>query len=126
MKEIQRKEFLRCVKFIEAVDCKFKIITDDGEEFGTLEVKETKARTRSPLKYPYGALSSWYRPRLDTAAPVGAVQEIPAGSFDVEAVRSGICSELTRAWGRESYTTNIIGTTVEVMLLSAPEEDHHG
>ena len=119
MKEIQRKEFLRCIKFIEAVDCKFKVITDDGEEFGTLEVKETKARTRSPLKYPYGALSGWYRPQLNYDVPMGVVQEIDAGTFEPEMVRSGVCSDLTRAWGRESYVTNIVGNTVEVMRTSS-------
>lgn len=124
MKDIQRKEFMRCVKFIEGVGCKFKIITDDGEEFGTLEIKvavESKARTRSPSRYPYGALSSWYRPQLDYDAAMGTVQEVAAGTFEPEIVRSGICSDLTRAWGRESYVTNIVGNTIEVMRTSCVE-----
>ena len=84
MKDIQLKEFQRAVKFIDALGCTYKIITPEGDEFGTLEVKATKDRKRAPLRYPYGEISKFYRPQLNLQAEIGEVQEIALGKFTAE------------------------------------------
>jgi hypothetical protein len=116
MKDIQRKELTRVLKFVESLGCKYKIITDDGEEFGTLELAPIKLR--KPLTYAYGEIANWYRPHVNLTAGVGVVQEIPFGKFSPETVRGGLCSWLTKEWGKETYITAITDTHVELMRTS--------
>jgi hypothetical protein len=116
MKDIQRKELHRVLAFVESLRCTYKIITDDGEEFGTLVVAPVK--TKRPLTYAYGEISNWYRPYIDLNAGVGVVQEIPFGKFPPETIRSGLCSWLTKEWGKDTYITAITDTHVELMRTS--------
>lgn len=117
MKDIQRKELTRVLKFVESLGCKYKIITDDGEEFGSLEVAHPKG-TRSPLKYAYGEIANWYKPHVNLNAGVGVVQEIPLGKFEAETIRGGLCSWLTKEWGKDTYVTAITDNHVELMRTS--------
>jgi hypothetical protein len=118
MKDIQLKEFQRAVKFIDALGCTYKIITPEGDEFGTLEVKATKDRKRAPLRYPYGEISKFYRPQLNLQAEIGEVQEIALGKFTAEDIRKGVCSLLSKEWGIDTYTTNINDSAVEVLRIA--------
>jgi hypothetical protein len=115
MKDIQLKELQRAVKFIDALGCLYKIITPDGDEFGTLEAKLPRDRKRSPLRYAYGEIAKFYKPQLNLQAEIGDVQEIAIGKFSAEDIRSGMCSLLTREWGKDTYTTSITDTSVEVL-----------
>ena len=115
MKPIQLRELERSIKFIDSLGCTYKIITPDLAEYGTLEIKQTKERTRAPLRYPYGELSRFYRPQLNLAAEVGEVQEIQVGKYTVEDIRSGVCSVLSKEWGTDTYTTSMGDGVVEVL-----------
>lgn len=116
MKDIQKREFNRAIDLIKALGCTYKVITPDGEEFGELEVAEPKTRkTRAPLKYPYGAMTTHIRKFLDMDAAIGTVQEIPCGAFDAEALRATLCPILTRAWGPKTYTTAAHPDRIELM-----------
>ena len=118
MLDIQRKELARCIKFIEGVGCKFKIITSDGDEFGTLEVVRPKPPAgRGPRNYPYGSISKWFRPQLNFNLAVGEVCVVDSGEFEPDVVRSGVCSELSAKWGKDTYTTAIVGNTVEILRV---------
>lgn len=114
MKEIQLKELQRITKFIEALGCKYKIITSEGEEFGDLEVVVEKKRTRT-VKRPYGELVNWYRPLINLNAAIGSVQEIDCTGRDVEAVRSAISAHLSTNWGKKTYTTNLNKNVLEIL-----------
>lgn len=119
MRDIQRKELERAVRFIEALGCKFKVITAEGEEFGTLEVKpEVDPKHRKASEYPYGELTKWYRPFIDFDAAVGTVQLIPVGKYPHHTIRSGVCATLTKAWGKDNYTTAVTGDMVEVLRIA--------
>jgi len=118
MKDIQMRELQRAVKFIEALGCEFKVITPEGEEFGTLEVKNLKNKTRAPLRYAYGEIAKFYKPQLNLQAEIGDVQEIAVGKFTSEDIRGGICSLLTKEWGKDSYTTSISEHSVEVLRIA--------
>ncbi len=113
MKEIQLKELARCIKFIEAVGCQYKIVTDDGQEFGNLQTKP--ARKRSPLKHKYGELRAHIKAHLNLEAEVGSVQEIPYTKYDPAITRSGICSLTSKHWGKDNYITNKKDGFIEVL-----------
>lgn len=118
MKDIQIKELQRAIKFIDALGCNYKIITPQGEEFGTLETKPAKDRKRAPLRYPYGEIAKFYRPQLNLQAEIGDVQEIALGKFTGEEIRRGVCSLLSKEWGVDTYTTNISDSAVEVLRIA--------
>jgi hypothetical protein len=118
VKEIQMRELQRAVKFIEALGCDFKVITPEGDEFGKLEVKIAKNRTRAPLRYAYGEIAKFYKPQVNLQAEIGDVQEIAAGKFSSEDIRSGVCSLLTKEWGKDSYTTSVNEHSVEVLRIA--------
>ena len=95
-----------------------KIITPEGEEFGTLETKPPKDRKRAPLRYPFGEIAKFYKPQLNLQAEIGDVQEIALGKFSAEDIRSGVCSVLSKEWGNDTYTPSITDTSVEVLRVA--------
>ena len=113
MKDLQRKELNRVLMFIDSIGCKYKIITDDSEEFGTLEL--APIRKKKPSIYVHGEISRWYRPHVDLDVGVGIVQEVPLGKYPAETIRGGMCSWLTKEWGKETYVTSLTDTHVELM-----------
>jgi hypothetical protein len=114
MKELQQKELQKILRFLDAIDCKYKIITDDGQEFGGLSVVEKKILKRQ-LKRPYGDLSKFYKPKLNLQVKIGEVQEIDCENYNPVDIRSSICSYLGKVWGKGTYTTCTKKNIVEVM-----------
>lgn len=123
MKEIQFKEFVRSVKFIESLGCKFKIITPDGEEYGALEVVVKKPQ-RKGSGLPHGEISNFVRANLDMNAEVGSVQEIFVPEKYVPLhIQASACHILSRAWGRDTYTTclNKNNMSIEILRIAKGE-----
>jgi hypothetical protein len=119
MKEIQARELQRAIKFIEAIGCEYAVVTPDGETFANgLEVVEKKERQRAPLRYAYGEIAKFYKPQINTSAEIGEVQEIALGKFSADDIRRGVCSYLSKEWGRDTYTTNIAEHCVEVLRIA--------
>lgn len=113
MQDLQVRELQRAVKFIAAIGCSFKVIAPNGEEFGDLEI--VTARERAKLRYKKGVIRSYYKAQLNLEASIGDVQVVECGEFDLETIRGGICSMLTGAWGKGTYTTGTSGSQVHVM-----------
>lgn len=123
MQDIQKRELLRSIKLIQSLGCSFRIITPDGESFGELEVvkkKQEKERIR-PLRFPYGEVTKHIRKHLDMNAPVGSVQEIPAGAYGSRAIQGTLCSILSTGWGGRTYTTVTHEDRVELMRTAEAE-----
>jgi hypothetical protein len=119
MTEIKNLALDRAIKLLEAAGCSYAIVNADGEKFGALEIVAQEERKRSPLRYPYGAISGHYKPQIKIDAPVGSVQVVSIGSFTADEIRSGICSWLSREWGSDSYISNITDEgTVEVLRVA--------
>lgn len=115
MKEIQLKELVRIAKFLKSIDCEFKIISTDGTEFG--ELKTVKPAKRAKRQYKYGEVAAFYRTKIDVMSPIGSVQEVDPGEYGPTIVRSGICLELTKVWGKDSYTTSVNTRTNKIEIL---------
>jgi hypothetical protein len=119
MKDIQKRELIRAIDLIKALGCAYKVITPDGVEFGDLRVIAPKTIHRAARKHPYGMVVAHVRKHLDMSAAIGVVQVIACGELDPEVVRSSICTVLTAAWGKDTYTTATQPGTVEVMRTAA-------
>ena len=114
MKDIQMRELTRVLKFIEAIGCQYAVVTDDGEILSNgLEVKPP--RVKAPRAFHYGEVRGFITQQIKLDAEIGTVQEIPAGKYGTERIRSGVCSLLSERWGKDTYTTNITEHTVEVL-----------
>lgn len=116
MQDIQLKQVQRALTFFDALGIKYKLITAEGEEFGTLEVKPV--RTRRALAHPYGEVRNYYRHILDLNAAIGSVQVVPIGSYEPEQMRGNIGSLLSNKWGKGSYTTAVTSTSIEVLRIA--------
>lgn len=114
MKELQEKELQKIVKFVEAIGCKYKIITVDGREFGSLNVTEEKVLKRK-MKRPWGDLAKFYKTKLKFDCPVGEVQEVECGDYEPRDVRGAICSHLGKVWGNGTYATCVKDGKVEIL-----------
>lgn len=119
MSEVKNLALERAVKLLEALRCSYAIVTDDGQTFTNgLEVVVPKERRRSPLKYSYGEITAHYKPKLNLNAPVGSVQIIACGRFLPAEIRGGVCSLLSREWGKDTYMSNITPEGVEILRVS--------
>ena len=122
MKDIQKRELIRCVKLIQSIGCSYRILSPDGDSFGDLQVVEPKTKkSRAPRKYPYGSLTKYAQDHLDLNADVGSVQEVSCANFELETLRSAACNLLTKAWGKDSYVTVGHGDRFEVMRTVGAE-----
>ena len=118
MHAIQKRELVRAIDLIKALGCTYKVITPDGEAFGELQVAAPKTVKRAARKHPYGVVVAHVRKHLDMTAQIGVVQVIECGDLDNETVRSSICTVLTAAWGKDTYTTATQPGKVEVMRIA--------
>jgi hypothetical protein len=116
MKDIQKRELIRSVKLIQSLGCSFRILSPDGDSFGDLQIVEPKVKnTRGPSKYAYGALTEHVRKHINLDIPIGEVQELPCGDFELELLRASACVIFTRTWGKENYVTAGRGDHIEVL-----------
>jgi hypothetical protein len=118
MTETQTTALNKAIKLLVAVGCHYAIVTDEGEVFKNgIEIAQEKERQRAPRKYPYGELTSYYKPLIDFQAPIGSVQVISCGNYPPEDIRGGVSSTLSKAWGKETYITNTTDAGVEILRV---------
>jgi hypothetical protein len=115
--EVVTKATMQAVKILNALGLDFKIIDRDGTEYGNLEVAPKKKRNMNPNR-EYGDLVKHYDQYIDYDAAIGDVFEIPRGEFEVDEIRSGVCSKLSKEWGNGTYTTAIADDRVQVLRIA--------
>jgi hypothetical protein len=118
MTEVQVIALNKAIKLLVASGVQYAIVTEQGETISNgLEVAVKQERQRAPRKYPYGELSSYYRPFIDFNANIGSVQVVPFGKYPADDIRAGVCSTLSREWGKETYVTNSTDAGVEILRM---------
>lgn len=120
MKELQERELKRLITFLDAINCQYKIVTDDGQSFmrgNVVPEPQKHERKKRNLTMPYGTIAAHYRPFIDMKAKVGDVIEIPIAHFDPHVLRGAICSFLTKGWGKKKYTSMIGKDSIQVMKI---------
>lgn len=119
MKEIQVKTLHNAIRLLSVLPVKYKVITEDGEEFGVLEVvKQPKRVPRNPHK-KWGDLSEYAKSFIESME-VGEVVFLPCADFEPESLRSSASSWMSKTWGNGTYTTLLSKdrSTIEVLRLS--------
>lgn len=116
--------FKRILAALEAAPLKFKIVFDDGTEYGTLEVSgkgKKKKKQMSKLR-PHGTISAYLTP-LMVNMKIGELRTIPLPNnipdFNLNALLSNMSSRSVKLWGAGSATvcTNAQRTGVEILRI---------
>ncbi len=119
MEQVLKKLLDQSVKHLLALESRghvtFKVITTEGKEFGSLEVKPTEKKKKKKLSLPYGEIRQYLLPILKDVQP-DQVISIPLGRYKAESVRGNACSWCTTVWGKGTYssTVNKVDKAVEI------------
>lgn len=119
MKQVQIQAAEKAIALLKASGAQYKVIFDDGTEYGDLEVVTPKKRIR---RTPHGVLTSMYKDPINTAE-VGDVIQFPVAdvaAIDIapETLRSAATAYASMTWGNGSYTSTITDTHVEILRIS--------
>ena len=118
MKELQEKELKRLITFLDAINCQYKIVTNDGQTFmrGNVVPEPQKyQKKKRNLSMPYGTIAAHFKPFINVKSNVGDVIEIPYANINPVILRGAICSYLVKQWGKGTYTTMLAKDGVQVM-----------
>ena len=122
MKDVQQQALDKALRILDALrgSVKFKVITDEGDEYGELEVVVPKRKNRQ-TKLHYAAYTELYKTKMQ-AAEIGDVlqfshKDIAAVNGTAESMRSTITAYGCHIWGKGNYTSTITDDNVEIMRL---------
>lgn len=115
--KVQKITLERAILMLNAIKAKYKIIAEDGTEYGDLELAPKKGKRT--LRYALGEMSEYYRPMVEDMKP-GDVRVVPAGKFAVEALRGTMTGWIAYKWGAGAAVTSVNrkDNTIEVLRVS--------
>jgi hypothetical protein len=99
--DVKAMALQRSLQILNSLGARYKVITDDGAEYGDLKVNYS---TRKPSRYPLGSIRNYYGPIIKDMQ-VGDVKEVGVAQFDLDTLQSGIGSFAGRLWGNGSIVT---------------------
>lgn len=119
MLDIQKKAIEKFLSVLDGAGAKYKIVLDDGTEYGELQVVQKKEIKRKSPILPMGTYTNYFRPHMETL-PVGGVLALPFNDLDPETLRGSVSSWAITNWGKGSVTTmlNHAEQRIEVLRLS--------
>ena len=116
MPEIVKRTIAQAIKLLDASGAKYKIIDQDGNQYGLLIVTEPKKASKS-YKHPPGTMHRFYYPLIKDMK-VGDVVVIKNFDFEPRALQGAITAWASEHWGRGSYKTCMVGPDVEILRCS--------
>lgn len=116
MLDIQKKQLEILLTVLNKAGAQYKIILDDGTEYGELEVQTKKVMKRRSSLLPKGTLSNHYVPYVENLQ-AGEVISIPLDGFEVEPLRSSFSSWAHAHWGGSGATTMLNKKTNHLEVL---------
>ena len=111
--EIVKRTIAQAIKLLDASGCKYKVIDQDGNEYGSLAVVEPK-KTSKNYKYPPGTMHKFFYPLIKDMK-VGDVVVIKNFDFEPRSLQSAITAWASWHWGNGSYKTCLVGPDVEIL-----------
>lgn len=116
MLDIQKKAIEQFQEVLVKAGAKYKIILEDGTQYGDLEVAEKKVIKRRSSLLPMGTISNYFKPFVEQIE-VGDVVSIPFNSFDAETLRGSLASWAVTNWGKGTTTTMVNHKTNQIEVL---------
>jgi hypothetical protein len=113
MPEIVKRTIAQAIKLLDASGAKYKIIDQDGNEFGELVVSQQKKSSRTYALKP-GTMFRYYHPLIKNMK-VGDVVVIAHGEFEPKSLQGAITGWATANWGKGSYKTCIVDSNIEIL-----------
>lgn len=112
--DVKAKAITQAVRLLQAAGAQFKVIADDGTEFGELEVAAQKIRSCRRGHFA----ATGYLQKLE-AMEVGGVEILrPEQPEDLESLRGSVCGKASRLFGRGNYTTVVNDGAVEILRIA--------
>jgi len=118
MQEIAKKEFIKALRMLNSLNCKYCVIDPDGDTHGDLQILPPKKE----FKYPRGLLTSIVKPHLLTLQEK-QIKLIPYGEFepkDIQSIASTVGCEL---YGAGIVTTHMTSMGLEVFRRVPLQEE---
>lgn len=112
--DIKKDAINKAIRLLDAVKAQYKIITEDGEKFGVLEVMPP-ASTRT-MRYRVFAQTG-YMEKIKTLEVGSVISFSPPDGSTAEQMRSAVCGSLNRLFGAGSCMTTINKVTSQVEIL---------
>lgn len=111
--EIVKRTIAQAIKLLDASGCKYKVIDQDGNEYGVLTVSAPK-KTSKTFKHPPGTMHRLYYPLIKDMQP-GDVVAIKNFDFEPRALQGAVSAWASEHWGKGAYKTCIVGPDVEIL-----------
>ena len=105
----------RAVALLTAAKVDFKVITEDGVEYGNLVAAKRKVG-KKVFTRPRGEMLNHFKPFVENMKP-GDVARVPSNFYTVEEVRGPLASWCSSHWGNGSYITTVDRKTHEIEVL---------
>lgn len=116
MPEIVKRTIAQAIKLLDASGAKYKIIDQDGNQYGSLIVTEPKKASKS-YKHPPGTMHRFYYPLIKDMKP-GNVVVIKNFDFEPKALQGAVTAWASEHWGKGSYKTCMVGPDIEILRCS--------
>jgi hypothetical protein len=113
MHELQKKGMEQSIKFLDSINCQYKVIDPDGNVYTNIVESTKKRKTK---QFPLGAVKAYYMPFIENIQ-VGEVVCIPYGNFPSKTLASSVTSQMSAMFGKKSYTSHRTEAGLEVMRL---------
>ena len=116
MPEIVKRTIAQAIKLLDASGAKYKIIDQDGNQYGSLIVTEPK-KSGKTFKHPPGTMHRFYYPLIKDMK-VGDVVVIKNFDFEPRALQGAVTAWASEHWGKGSYKTCMVGPDIEILRCS--------
>jgi hypothetical protein len=116
MSDIKQKLVETIVSKLTVLGCQFKIIADDGKEYGELVVAEQKKKRNYTV--PPGHYKTMYADKVQNIK-IGEVVEFDLVQLkvDANAFRSAVSAAMSHTYGKEAHSTHINNKTKRLELF---------
>lgn len=113
--KVQQKALNQLLVGLQNLGCSYVVIDKDGADY-TFGDALKKGQKKRPRKYPYGSIREYYYPWIKDLAP-GDSTVVPAGSFSIEDIQSGIGAKAAALWGPGTFVTSLDRSSNSVEVL---------
>jgi hypothetical protein len=112
--DIKTEAIKKAIRMLDAVKAQYKIISEDGQEFGKLEV--AAAKPKRSLRHRFFAQTG-YLEKITNMAVGDVVFLSPPTDATCEQMRSAVCGSLNRKYGGGSCMTTINKSQNQIEVL---------